>query len=146
MKICIECNKEKPESEFATKRGKLTGKCKVCHNAYQREYYSKGSNRQKQRDRVSAYKATGKHKAQKYNIPLEQVQEALSGLCYSCELRPAIVIDHNHKTGLFRGGLCGNCNVGIGMLGDNIEGLEKALAYLKRAGSTKVSVPVLYTG
>lgn len=41
-------------------------------------------------------------------------------------------LDHCHETGAFRGWLCGSCNLGIGSLGDNIEGIELALAYLKR--------------
>ena len=43
-----------------------------------------------------------------------------------------LVIDHDHATGLFRGWVCEPCNLGIGRLGDNIEGVEKALAYLRR--------------
>jgi Recombination endonuclease VII len=42
-------------------------------------------------------------------------------------------LDHDHITGDFRGWLCNRCNLGIGQLGDCIEGLEKGIAYLKRA-------------
>ena len=44
-------------------------------------------------------------------------------------------LDHCHETGAFRGWLCNQCNMGIGALGDSIEGLERAIAYLKRAYS-----------
>ena len=39
-------------------------------------------------------------------------------------------LDHDHNTYDFRGWLCRRCNGGIGQLGDNIEGLEKAMKYL----------------
>ncbi len=42
-------------------------------------------------------------------------------------------LDHCHKTGIFRGWLCNRCNLGIGHLGDSIKGIERALAYLRRA-------------
>jgi len=41
-------------------------------------------------------------------------------------------MDHDHDTEKFRGWLCDPCNTGIGKLGDNIEGLERALDYLHR--------------
>ena len=44
----------------------------------------------------------------------------------------ALHLDHNHKTGRFRGWLCTRCNVGIGMLGDNITGLRQAIRYLRK--------------
>lgn len=40
-------------------------------------------------------------------------------------------IDHCHETNKIRGLLCMPCNVGLGMLGDNEEGLMKAIKYLK---------------
>jgi hypothetical protein len=40
-------------------------------------------------------------------------------------------LDHCHDGETFRGWLCRSCNIGIGALGDNIEGLEKAMAYLR---------------
>ncbi len=45
----------------------------------------------------------------------------------------ALCADHNHETGQFNGWLCVRCNSGIGQLGDSIERLELAVAYLKRA-------------
>lgn len=41
-------------------------------------------------------------------------------------------LDHDHETGAFRGWLCHGCNTGIGLLGDNVEGLERAIRYLRR--------------
>jgi hypothetical protein len=40
-------------------------------------------------------------------------------------------LDHCHDTKMFRGWLCRSCNTGIGSLGDDIGGLEKALVYLR---------------
>mgnify|MGYP003636613148 FL=1 len=39
-------------------------------------------------------------------------------------------LDHCHDTLLFRGWLCGKCNSGISLLGDNLEGIKRALKYL----------------
>lgn len=44
--------------------------------------------------------------------------------------KPTWCLDHNHINNEFRGWLCDRCNSGIGKLGDNIEGLVKALNYL----------------
>jgi hypothetical protein len=42
-------------------------------------------------------------------------------------------IDHDHDTNKVRGLLCMKCNQGIGLLGDKIEGLYKAVTYLRRS-------------
>lgn len=60
-------------------------------------------------------------------------------LCECCgrpQKRGGLCLDHCHVTGVFRGWLCVSCNLGIGQLGDNLDGLERALAYLKRADET----------
>ena len=44
----------------------------------------------------------------------------------------SIHLDHCKETETFRGWLCKNCNIGLGMLGDNVEGLQTALKYLNR--------------
>lgn len=42
-------------------------------------------------------------------------------------------LDHCHVTGKFRGWLCGNCNSGIGKLGDTYVTVMRAAAYLLKA-------------
>jgi hypothetical protein len=56
-------------------------------------------------------------------------------LCEICERAPPVHCDHDHRTGKFRGWLCRMCNTAIGSLGDDVEGLERALAYLRRTRS-----------
>lgn len=43
-------------------------------------------------------------------------------------------VDHAHDTGVIRGLLCAKCNSGMGMFGDNIELMKKAIDYLKNNG------------
>lgn len=45
--------------------------------------------------------------------------------------------DHDHKTGLYRGTLCGKCNLGLGLFKDNVKLLKSAIDYLQIDRSTK---------
>jgi len=47
-----------------------------------------------------------------------------------------LILDHDHITGNFRGWICRNCNQGIGKLGDNLEGVNKAIKYLQSSHSS----------
>ena len=57
-------------------------------------------------------------------------------LCLLCK-KPLVLenrkyaIDHDHKTGKFRGILHPHCNSGLGMFRDSVEMLEQAIIYLK---------------
>lgn len=42
--------------------------------------------------------------------------------------------DHNHRTGQFRGWLCHQCNVALGLLQDSPELLRKAANYVESRG------------
>lgn len=62
------------------------------------------------------------------------------GKCWACKTKPGYAIDHDHKCcpdryktcgNCIRGILCRECNAGIGLLGDDVTGLENAVAYLK---------------
>lgn len=60
-------------------------------------------------------------------------------VCEVCSNPPAethpgktLHLDHCHTSGAFRGWLCTNCNTGLGKLGDNVEGVRRALEYLER--------------
>ena len=51
-------------------------------------------------------------------------------VCDLCHLPGDLVLDHDHKTGKFRGWIHDNCNRGIAYLGDSYEGVQNGLVYL----------------
>jgi hypothetical protein len=91
----------------------------------------------------------------KYNTPMERLKrrlkqygltvaefeamfEAQGRRCACCKTdklkgNKGWCVDHDHASGLVRGILCGLCNTGIGALGDNVEGVRRAVEYLQRA-------------
>lgn len=68
-------------------------------------------------------------------------------VCDLCGRVPAgtrpLHVDHDHRTGRFRGWLCGDCNTSIGKLGDDVLGLSRALMYLRRARDAGVLLPTV---
>lgn len=57
-----------------------------------------------------------------------------SAKCLICDEIKRLVIDHCHTSGKVRGLLCSNCNSGLGLLGDNITNLKRAVLYLQNNG------------
>lgn len=58
--------------------------------------------------------------------------------CEICEsdgsgFTQGLIVDHDHKTSLFRGILCNNCNLMLGHTKDSISVLENTIKYLKRS-------------
>lgn len=51
-----------------------------------------------------------------------------------CTKNKVLCLDHCHDTSRFRGWLCSRCNRGIGLLGDSLPDLQRAVAYLQRTG------------
>lgn len=62
---------------------------------------------------------------------LIKTQNNKCAICGGPKDRKWFDIDYDHETGQVRGLLCSRCNKGIGLLGDCVEGLERALNYLK---------------
>lgn len=112
-------------------------------------YYEKNKEKINARHRTYNKKNRDKKKAsdlkRKFGISLHEYDLMLTeqkGKCACCgihqnKLTMRFAVDHDHDTGLIRGLLCGNCNTAIGKLGDNIEGLMKALNYLEKHELTK---------
>lgn len=118
MKICNECKKSKPFSDFY-KRAKssdgLQFKCKVCSRVVGDLNYRKNH---------AHYRAYDKNNklVKKFGITQVQFDEMVriqDGKCAICFVgtpggRGTWSVDHNHKTGLVRALLCFNCNVTLG--------------------------------
>ena len=59
-----------------------------------------------------------------------------TGICDCCGTLSKLVLDHDHMNNKFRGWLCNSCNCGIGMLGDDVAGLIRALSYLNGSSAS----------
>jgi hypothetical protein len=77
----------------------------------------------------------------RYGITEEHYLELLAtqgGHCALCPRTPdqerykRLSVDHDHITQTVRGLLCTPCNHALGVLGDNAEGMRRALAYLEK--------------
>jgi len=51
-------------------------------------------------------------------------------ICDICQRMGNICFDHDHKTGKFRGWICSNCNVALGMVDDNPQILIEMINYI----------------
>ena len=98
--------------------------------ADQKKHYQDNMLSYKWRNRLNKYKIT-----KEYFYDLLEKQEGKCALCGKAFPdifgKDILHIDHDHENDKIRGILCLPCNVGLGMLGDNVEGLTKALAYVK---------------
>ncbi len=118
---CSTCLAEKPSSEFRNDWHRPTGLSGQCRGCVAN------------RDRMKRFDLD----AEGYIALLEE-QGHVCAICLNPEgaIDPrngrlkALAVDHDHSTGTVRGLLCGNCNKGIGNLGDNPERLIAAAAYL----------------
>lgn len=72
----------------------------------------------------------------KYGITLAEFDAMLVGQRYRCRIcmeqltADATHVDHDHRSGVVRGLLCTNCNLGLGHFRDDPQRLRMALAYL----------------
>ena len=83
----------------------------------------------------SALQRTLRAGAPPCNATVAQLKEAFKGTCTICgvpesECKTPLHMDHDHKTGQFRGWLCSKCNQGLGLFSDSIECLQLAIKYL----------------
>jgi hypothetical protein len=128
-KVCTKCRVDKPLEEFyVAKKGRLGrfAHCKVCHS----QYRTNNLERCKVRDRSAHLRRTYGLDAQGFDSLLA----SQSGGCGICgKLKAKMCVDHCHQTGTIRGILCGACNTAIGNLGDNVEGVTRALYYLQKS-------------
>ncbi|MFN2526219.1 MAG: endonuclease VII domain-containing protein [Actinomycetota bacterium] len=124
---CPDCGRDKPVDEFSRNRSSRSGRatyCKQCAN---------------RRNRATIKRLYGDtrhyHFTSKYGIGLAEVEAmktAQDELCAICRTNPATQVDHDHKTRTVRGLLCDGCNGGLGLFGDDIQSMQRAIKYLEK--------------
>lgn len=107
----------------------------------------------KEKERVASGKAaegSRRHYFGKlYGLTVDQINEMAKAGCAICgttdwpgrHKRPHV--DHDHRTGAVRGVLCSECNTGLGKFRDDPDVLERAIAYLLKAGRAASSQTIL---
>ena len=110
-KLCVECGKMLDSNTgYVNAKSQRTGKlylnsaCRPCHN---------------HRVRVVA------------KLKLKHPRPPAGTPCECCGRVSKLFLDHSHDTDAFRGWICRECNSSIGLMGDSIEGVRKALTYLE---------------
>ena len=117
-KPCIYCRIEKPLDEFPGKsdnHDKRDNRCREC-----------------------------KKKHSRHRNYLKRIVRSKPLICECCDKptlkksknrKPAtlaLVLDHDHKTGKFRGWICHDCNSALGRAGDDLKGVENLIRYLQK--------------
>ena len=113
---CSSCRIERPFSEFRNHAGLKWGKFKVCGPCL-----------------------SDQRRLRIYGVTPEQFKamvDVQGGACAICLKVPddsfGLCVDHDHATDEIRGLLCNPCNRTIGVLGDDVAILERAISYLKK--------------
>lgn len=105
---------------------------------YMRQYYADNKEHTKAYQRGYKKRHRKRIRLMRYGLTVAEYDAMVNrqkGLCAICGRDPdyELVVDHDHETGTVRGLLCQGCNAGLAYLGDGVEPLEKALAYLRSA-------------
>lgn len=147
MKICKDCKKLLPISDFSYRDAK---------HRYRRSWCKECSAIRRQKQRIKRKKINPEKEKLKYrkfhlktnfNLTLDdydklfQQQNGICAVCKNPEIaknqfgNKRLAVDHNHLTGKIRGLLCSKCNGGLGNFDDNIDLLLNAIEYLRKTAT-----------
>ena len=139
MKMCTVCKVAKPFEDFydgykAKKQRDVVNKkyphsrCKDCDHARVKVYHKNNRAKVTKQQLIS-------HRRREYGLTEEEYNNMVlsqNNMCAICN-KPSdrtLHIDHDHVTGKVRGLLCFNCNLGIGLLQEDLVVLNRAIEYL----------------
>ena len=113
MRVCKQC-----EDELTSENCHYTGNCNAKSHKRYLDNVCKFCKRIQTRKRLF--------------LMIEHPRPPEGSPCMCCGRVRPLHMDHDHETQEYRGYLCRQCNHGIGHLGDTLEGVQKAVAYLQR--------------
>lgn len=141
MNKCRLCKKSKPDSEFYKRKVKSGHKCRSeCKRCFVEMTKGTYSRERLKNSRIGSQPMTAlrrrNYKAKyEMGITWEEGQEEIEkrrGVCDLCKKERKLVLDHDHERRLFRGCICQACNIALGVLGDSVAGLMRAVSYLRK--------------
>lgn len=151
-KWCSACKAWLPLSDFGSDKSRKDGRanvCRPCSRARYKAWTAANSERHRAQTRKRAAQVPLAHRRdlhRKHRYGMEPGEydrrmAAQGGRCAICgeEPRKALVVDHDHATGVVRGLLCYTCNRGLHML-DAPGRLQAALRYLGSSGDDPFNV------
>lgn len=150
IRTCTKCKQTKLVSDFRIRTRKTPrprSVCIECEAAYTRSQRLSLPIEERRNRKSAAYakeKLTPAYRLQMLRRSIKMLglnsekdlilaaleKQKLCAICHSAP-RSRLHIDHNHKTGKYRGLLCDNCNLGLGHFKDSPALLSKAINYLK---------------
>jgi hypothetical protein len=95
------------------------------HNADCRARYATPAGKRRHKDEMYQ---------RKYGITLDFFESEVKNqnkCCKLCGKRRRLVADHNHKTGKYRGAICGICNVAVGRIEAVPDFIPKVQEYIQ---------------
>jgi hypothetical protein len=122
------------------KRGVASRGCYACQVIGVRKYVKKNPNKKRIWDKT--YYDKNQERARELGRIRSRRRDKLPtptrpapSHCEKCSRlsKRALCLDHCHVTKKFRGWLCDDCNLGLGLLGDGENGILQMLEYLRRA-------------
>lgn len=142
-------NRETNDAKYQAYRDANKEHIAVVNKAYREENAEKIRASKRRWYRLNKVRVRAKHRAyrlanlEKYRATqrrgqgLPEPTRPVPKLCEACGRVPRSIkgmnLDHDHKTGKFRGWLCSHCNRGLGLSGDTRESLVRMIAYLDRS-------------
>lgn len=140
-KVCRTCEEELPRERFGPRKAGTDGRlssCRGCMSAKKR--VARAANLEEIRAKNREYeRRTGRHTKRSYGLSREQWDarvKAQDGRCEACGRLPKrrLVGDHCHVTNKFRGIVCDNCNVSMGLTGDDPVLLRRLAEWIEHGG------------
>jgi Recombination endonuclease VII len=125
---CTDCKIEKPNDEFTFYKNRVNPQTRLCL------YVNKKCSDCRKLYTIHKKESTENVKKLKIARPVPTVQNPYKCDCCNKDIftTRTIQLDHCHKSGLFRGWLCKECNISMGNLGDDINGIMRVIKYLNK--------------
>lgn len=131
LKLCRKCGRTAPLEEFGNNKLNKDGhqhSCRSCESAKSAKWNRDHPEQFKRNQRTYHLRKTYGLSREQYDALME-LQDSRCPICLG-PLTTRIYVDHDHDTGRVRGLLHNRCNGGLGLLGDSLENLRRAIEYL----------------